>query len=657
MRARGRGHRPAAGRGRAADPPPVNVNAGQRRTRLLQLLAAVVVLGAGVGVGLTRARLAHLPPLLAWDGPDATSSTRETEARLLEAVQRAPTDARAQIDLGQFYLDDARPFEALWAARDAQRLDPKALKPRLLQARAMGAGQLYLPALALLQAAVRDYPNDADAAQQLADLQLSLARPAEAAATLQALAARQPLPGDALLLYGHALEASGQDAAALQQYNRFQEAEPKSEQAYLTIGKLLLKLGKLTDAQHAFMATEILNPRNAEARYYQGLIELKQGPSHEAAARQKFVEAVGYNEQFAPAHLQIGLDYERHHDWDRALSVLSRAFQLDPDNAEAVLQLSRVRRAMGDPEGATYYQGVYYDAADARPKATAQYQDLAASGVDPRGPILASNGYIKMDYKEKAAEAARQGLARHPDDTELAERLIALDLLTGNLSEVEKMCRDWMRRDPASLRPVYLLGRARLTVHDRKGAMRLFERATRAEPKNAEYQFSIGSVYADQPSPSNWELAARYYGQAALLQSDDARYRLNLGIALQKIGNLEGARRQFLRAMDLDVNQSAPLNDIVQVARGLKQYDQVDFWGPLVRDVEERLREELPDWKRVWDSPQDVSGYLPLAQFLERTGELRKAGNILSQAVALQPNLAPARRELQTVQRTLDVQS
>jgi Flp pilus assembly protein TadD len=262
-----------------------------------------------------------------------------------------------------------------------------------------------------------------------------------------------------------------------------------------------------------------------------------------------------------------------------------------------------------------------------------------------------------MDHKEKAAEVARQGLAHHPNDTELAERLIALDLLTGNLNEVEQICRDWMRRDPAALRPVYLLGRARLTVHDQKSALQLFERAARADPKNAEYQVSLGSVYADQPSRTNCELAARYYGQAVLLQSDDARYRLNLGIALQKIGNFEGARRQFLRAMDLEVNQSAPLNDVVQVARGLKRYDQVDFWGPLVRDVEERLREELPDWKRVWDSPQDVAGYLPLAQFLERTGELRKARNILEQAVALQPNLVPARRELQTVQRTLDVSS
>lgn len=604
-----------------------------------------------------RARLAHLPPLLAWDGPSANSGTRETEARLVAAARRAPADAPAQIALGQFYLDDDKPFEALWAARDAQRLDPKGLRPRLLVARALVAGQFYLPALALLQTTTREYPHDTDAAQQLADLQLSLAQPAAAAATLRAVAARQPLPGDALLLFGHALEASGQDAAALQQYERYQQAEPKSEQPYLSIGKLLLKMGKTNEARQAFEATQILNPRSAEARYFQGLIELKQGPSHEAAARQKFVEAVGYNEQFAPAHLQIGLDYERQHQWDKALGVLVRAFQLDPDNAETVLQIARVRRAMGDLAEATYYQGVYYDAIDARPKATEQYQELAASGIDPRGPILVSNGYIKMDHKEKAAAAARQGLARQPSNTELAERLIALDLLTGNLKEVEQLCRDWMRRDPASIRPVWLLGRARLTVHDQKGALQLFERAARAEPKNAEYQFAIGSVYADQPSPGNWERAARYYGQAVLLQPDDARYRLNLGIALQKIGSLEGARRQFLRTMDLDVNESAPLNNAVQVARGLKEYDQVDFWGPLVRDVEERLREELPDWKRVWDSPQDASGYLPLAQFLERTDELRKAANVLRQAVALQPSLAPARRELQTVQRTLDVQS
>jgi hypothetical protein len=107
--------------------------------------------------------------------------------------------------------------------------------------------------------------------------------------------------------------------------------------------------------------------------------------------------------------------------------------------------------------------------------------------------------------------------------------------------------------------------------------------------------------------------------------------------------------------MDLDVNQSAPLNNVVQVARGLKQFDQVEFWAPLVREVEERLREELPDWKKVWDHPQDPAGYPPLAQFLQHTGELRQARNILEQSVALKPDPA-ARRQLDILQRTLDVQ-
>jgi Flp pilus assembly protein TadD len=235
------------------------------------------------------------------------------------------------------------------------------------------------------------------------------------------------------------------------------------------------------------------------------------------------------------------------------------------------------------------------------------------------------------------------------------ERLIALDLLTSNLTEAEQLCRDWMRRDPTSSHPVWLLGRVRLTNHKWDEALKLFQRAAAADPKNAEYQFALGSVYAGQPSRANWELAARCYGQAVTLQPDDAHYRQNLGIALQNIGQLEGARRQFLRAMDLDVNQSAPLNNVVQVARGLKQFDQVEFWAPLVREVEERLREELPSWKKVWDSPQDPAGYMPLAQFLARTGELRKARNILAQAVALKPDPA-ARRQLAILQRTLDVQ-
>ncbi len=631
-------------------------SAARVRAWLVGILITVVVLGSGVAImQATRAQLALMPPMRAWNGPDPTSALRDTEIRLMNAAARAPSDAGAALALGRFYLEDARPFEALWVLRDAQRLDPKAIQPRLLMARALTMGQLTLPAVELLQAAVREFPNDPEAPQQLADLQLSLGRPGDAAATLQTAAGHQPLAGDALLLYGRVLEAAGRDDEALKQYQAFQQQQPKSEQVYLRLGRLMLRMGKIADARQAFMATQVLNAHSAEARYYLGLLALREGPSHGEEARQKFAEAVATDERFVAAHVQLGAYYQRQHDWTRATAVLQRAAALDPENAEALLQLSSVRRAVGDAAGASYYQGLYYDVKDARPKATARYAAMAAAGDDPRGPLLVSNGYVKMDQKQKAAEVARAGLKRHPDDPELTERLIALDLLNGNLKEAEPLCREWMRREPANVQPVWILGRAQLANHDYASALKSFQQAAHAEPKNAEYQYSLGTVFQEQASDTNWGYAARYFGQAVTLKPDDARFHLNLGIALENLHDFEGARRQFLRSMDLDANQSAPLNDLVQVARGLNQPDHVQFWGPLVRDVEQRLREELPDWKRVWDKPADADGYLPLAQFLMRTGELKKARNILEQAVALRPDLVSARRDLSMLQRTLDV--
>jgi Flp pilus assembly protein TadD len=309
---------------------------------------------------------------------------------------------------------------------------------------------------------------------------------------------------------------------------------------------------------------------------------------------------------------------------------------------------------MGDAAGASCCQGLYYDVKDARPKAVAQYEAMAAIGSDPRAPLLVSHGRMKMDQKQPAIEAARRGLRRFPGDDSLTEDLIALDLLTSNLAEAEQLAQGWHQRAPSAAQPIFLLGRVQMARKQQEAALKSFEQAARMEPQNSEYAFYVGSLYAERLPRPDWDRVARYYSQAVTLKPDEARYRLSLGVALQTLGNLEGARRQFLRSLDLDANQSAPLNNLIRVARSLKHPDQVRVWAPLVRDVEERLRVELLSWKRVWYQPQDAQGYLPLAQFLAGNGELRQASNILEQAVALRPDLTPARQHLRVLQQTLD---
>src|SRR5262249_43257004 len=112
----------------------------------LALVALLAGFGAGIGIGHLRQE-GQLPPLRSGTGPEPASLTRAAEARLSAAVQRAPGDAAAWAALGRLYLENGKPFEALWCLREAQRRDPKALPPRLLAARALTAAQLYRPAL------------------------------------------------------------------------------------------------------------------------------------------------------------------------------------------------------------------------------------------------------------------------------------------------------------------------------------------------------------------------------------------------------------------------------------------------------------------------------------------------------------------------------
>src|SRR3954451_11716197 len=89
-----RGARARSERGRAAETSPRQPPVNRGRKGRTAGVAALVILGVAVQIGLSRARLAQSPPLLAWDGPDAGSATRETEVRLVEAARRAPADAK-----------------------------------------------------------------------------------------------------------------------------------------------------------------------------------------------------------------------------------------------------------------------------------------------------------------------------------------------------------------------------------------------------------------------------------------------------------------------------------------------------------------------------------------------------------------------------------
>lgn len=127
----------------------------------------------------------------------------------------------------------------------------------------------YEEAAEMYQSALRGlYRTDPDLMLGLAKAQFALAQAQQARETLDALIAANPnfRSNDGHLLYARALEAEGNFAAALHEYETLAQAYP-GEEGRLRYGLLLKRNGELDKARGVF--AEILKRSNASPKYYQ----------------------------------------------------------------------------------------------------------------------------------------------------------------------------------------------------------------------------------------------------------------------------------------------------------------------------------------------------------------------------------------------------
>ena len=82
---------------------------------------------------------------------------------------------------------------------------------------------------------------------------------------------------------GHALEAEGNTAAALDAYRRSQSLNPRRPGPGAAMGRLLLQTGKAGEARTVLARELSLNPHDPDASYYAGLAALQMGQTAEAA--------------------------------------------------------------------------------------------------------------------------------------------------------------------------------------------------------------------------------------------------------------------------------------------------------------------------------------------------------------------------------------
>jgi tetratricopeptide (TPR) repeat protein len=623
------------------------------------LLVAIALIGVSLGAlmwlprwahrGTTASRPASPTPL-----PDAPSPAELTLVRGLDTA--TPTDPTPARRLGDFYSEEGRPFEAMWAYSQALHAQPTDLPATLGIARALEAGLLLDGAMARLRGVLAKDPRQQEATERLVELYLRTGQPAAALAVVRAAGEGPQRSARGALLEGRARQALGDIGGARAAYQRAAQSEKAEPEGWHRLGLLALSEGDLPHARQALERAHGLDP--TEPRFAVDLgraYAAGQSAADQQAAIRLFQEAV-QSRRYAPAFYQAGLLLRGQHRLPQAAAAFGRAAAADHSFADPFRELAGALEGAGRHAEAHYQRGLYYSIKDLRPRSLREY--LAMAAADPQHPgglLMASQSRFKMQQNAQALALARQAFDRFPGAPEVREQLAALLILTSDRKSAAQLCRAWLRAEPGAAQPLWMLGQiagADLRLDD---AIRDYEQALAKQPENANFLESLGEVLLAAPGSEHLPRAMATLSRAVALAPEDATARYQLGLALTRAGRLEEARRQMLRSLDLDPNRGPIYSTLVPLARRLHQPGPAALLGPIVRDVEDRLREELALWRRTWDQPDDPAGYVALAGFLLRTGDPRRAESQLEQALVLRPNWPAVEAELARVRRLLAV--
>jgi tetratricopeptide (TPR) repeat protein len=454
-------------------------------------------------------------------------------------------------------------------------------------------------------------------------------------------------------LLGRHFEGEGDLEQAIAAYKRAQSLDPTAADVPAELAALYQRQGRLKDATSAAQAALAVDPANVTAHRVLGVIfatmageaddDSKDGGTDEASSVRQAIEHLEKAHKPDGTDKDAGLDlalarlYLHVGDNQKAVDLLNRVLEYDPDTAEAYVLLARAETALGHPERAV---AALEEAADGNPPLLATLAELyenerkwneAARTYEQ----LAEFNPTSVDIKTKWAAALLQ-----VNDPASAAR--ARDLL----AEVTRLA-------PTDTRPLYLLSAAERQRKDYPAAEAAARKLIALDPDGSSGPFALAQVYEDQrmfdkAADALTPAVARADAPGAKAGRDLLTLLAHLGFAQLQAGRGEAAVRTFERARTVSRGQAGFEASLIQAYLLAKQYDKA-------ADLARAARLRKPDDPRFAQfearalsqsgrkdravvvlrdaataHPEDLALQLSLAQTLEDAGRSGEADQLLA---------------------------
>jgi tetratricopeptide (TPR) repeat protein len=426
----------------------------------------------------------------------------EAAAALRKAAELDPASAEPRAELAALYARADRAPDALAAAEDAVKIDPKnreanrilgsVLASYLGQRKPVRPGDDVAAygsrAIAALEIARGDGTGDLSIDLTLARLYLERDRPTDAIPLLRRIVTEQPQFAEGSILLADAQEQAGSPDAAVETLSRLLEDQPQAFRARVQLAELYDRQRQWKDAAEAWASVQKLNARNSEvmARHATSLMNGGR-PAEAQVVLREALKIVPNDVRLTYMLTQAQRDAG---DLDGAEATARALRAAQPDDPRAVYLLAQTLEA----------RGRYQDIIDL---VTPEIARLRAAKAKPQqiAPLLGAQGLALLQLKrhDEAIAVYKNAIAASPDDTSMLFQFGAALDRAGRRADAQKIFRDLIAKDADDANALnylgYMLAEQGTSLDE---AVSLIERALKIDPDNPSYLDSLGWAYFQQ---------------------------------------------------------------------------------------------------------------------------------------------------------------
>jgi len=576
--------------------------------------------------------------------------TDQAEESYKKAIETDPKGINAHLALGAFYEDRNRLPEAEQQFKIAIDADPKDPGPRSALATLLMQEGKKTETESFLQKTKNDLPNSSEGYRMLGDFYF----------------------------------ATGDIDKATTEYQSLYRDHPKDPLVKRNYIQLLILKGRLEDATR--LNDEILksSPRDTDALVYKGQIQMRQ--NHLDAAVDALQGALRNDPDNAVAHYQLGLAFDRQHDYTRAEAEWRKAVNLRPDLTDAQRALAAAELFRGDsaalletsqqiikgqPQSADgfllkclaemalqEYGDAQRDAEEGMqraPQSPAPYVQMGnlqfvqkhypdaekyfqqALDKDPTsGDGLSGlmNSYIARKQFDKAIAAANAQIAKSPNNSNFYD-LLGTALFNGrkDLPGAETALHKAVELDKNNTDALEKLGKVQVQQGATDRALALYQQSIKDNPREPRFYILAGELYESKQS---WDQAKAMYQQALSIQPDQPLASNNLAyVMLEQGGNVDVAL-----AMAETARRGMPDSPNAADTLGWAYY-QKGVYQSAISQFQEALR-----LGEKGGAPDDAVVHYHLGMAYQKANQTALARQQLEKALKLSPNYGDARKAL-----------